>query len=307
MRGRNKMIVPITKTIVISGLFYVTPKIVDYLSTRSSQRNLETRIDRLRERLASIRENIVENIGDLGRFFCSDVMVDNAWISVLALSILSKGFKTIVTIEDKMNAATGIIAFSCVAWAVRLGLCMIFPYLKSYIGSSKSTNTENQERVAITLLSKGSLYENLLNFLRLSNNKMEQIGGALQEFNLLALEEIPLPLHADGVFRRYICPITHQPIRFPVGDPNGNTIYERSAILNWLQVRRVSPITRRPLFPHQLIPKPGLQALIDHRLGFHERRLWNYLQQSLSLQRNLEVSVDSILQEREDREISTTN
>jgi coenzyme F420-reducing hydrogenase beta subunit len=129
----------IVKTIVISELLYVTPKVIYYLSTRSHQRNLESRIDRLREKLAAIREKIVENIGDSGCFFCSDVMADNAWISVLALSILSKGFKTIVTIEDKMNAATGIIAFSCVAWAMRFGLCMAFPPLKRYIGFSRGT------------------------------------------------------------------------------------------------------------------------------------------------------------------------
>jgi U-box domain. len=110
----------------------------------------------------------------------------------------------------------------------------------------------------------------------------------LQEnISLRALPFIPSPLHQDEVFKQYICPITQLPIRHPVGDPNGCTVYERSAILAWLMIQSVSPITKEPLTPDKLIERPALELLINRRLQEHEEKLWAYVASSPQLQEQL--------------------
>ncbi|RYE14243.1 MAG: U-box domain-containing protein [Sphingobacteriaceae bacterium] len=48
------------------------------------------------------------------------------------------------------------------------------------------------------------------------------------------------------------CPITHQPIQYPVVGPDGHT-YEKDAIESWLQVHGTSPVTREPMRIDQLV------------------------------------------------------
>lgn len=51
-------------------------------------------------------------------------------------------------------------------------------------------------------------------------------------------------------------------------------LYERSAILNWLQQgHNTSPMNNLPLQVNQLVAKPATQALINNRLTFHSNRL----------------------------------
>jgi hypothetical protein len=110
----------------------------------------------------------------------------------------------------------------------------------------------------------------------------ERVGGEeyIQNFDFLALTEIPPPLAIDEVFSRYICPITNEPIRDPVGDPNGRTLYERAAITRWLRVSQTSPATRESLSVELLVEKPAIRAIIDHRLRMHQERLWDYIEDS---------------------------
>ena len=61
------------------------------------------------------------------------------------------------------------------------------------------------------------------------------------------------------------CPILRTIMNDPVVDPEGYT-YEREAILQWLDVSRVSPVTRKPLFPHQLTPNRALRSVIQSYL-----------------------------------------
>ncbi|KAI3649024.1 hypothetical protein MP228_006878 [Amoeboaphelidium protococcarum] len=58
------------------------------------------------------------------------------------------------------------------------------------------------------------------------------------------------------------CPITQMPMKDPVIDPDGNS-YEKTAILEWLQIHGESPITRRPLTAAQLLPNRALKDLIE--------------------------------------------
>ena len=101
-------------------------------------------------------------------------------------------------------------------------------------------------------------------------------GGVAQErdpFDLLALNSIPDLLHDDPVFARYLCPITHAPIRFPMRDKNGKTVYERDEIVKYLVQSGISPFTRQPHTVAELQPVPALQRLIDNQLAFHSERL----------------------------------
>ncbi len=99
--------------------------------------------------------------------------------------------------------------------------------------------------------------------------------------DLLRYHLIPDDFHEDVVFSKYICPITHAPIRHPVRDPNGTTLYERAAIEEAIQRTHRSPITRWPLEKTQLQQVPVLKAAINQRLTFHEQNLRNALRSSL--------------------------
>lgn len=61
-----------------------------------------------------------------------------------------------------------------------------------------------------------------------------------------------------------LCPITQQPLRDPVIDPEGNT-YERSAILDWLSRNPNSPLTRTPLTPNMLVTNRAMRDLIESK------------------------------------------
>lgn len=123
---------------------------------------------------------------------------------------------------------------------------------------------------------------------------------------LLNLPNIPEPLHNDRVFNRYICSISHSPIRHPVGDPtNPRVLYEREMIIEWLLRNPTSPTTRQHLTIHQLIPRPAVQALINARLIEHEDRLWDYLESSTTLSDFLQAPVaDEDLQNSADDEFT---
>lgn len=103
-------------------------------------------------------------------------------------------------------------------------------------------------------------------------NEIEQISE-FDPFDLVSLNFIPEELHNDEIFSKYICPITKVPIRHPICDKNGITLYEKSNIVQALRNDRRSPVTRAPHQISELIPKPALQALIDDRLKFHVERL----------------------------------
>ncbi len=102
-------------------------------------------------------------------------------------------------------------------------------------------------------------------------------------FNLVALPLIPEELHDDLIFRRYICPITVQPIRHPVALPGEPHLFERGPLSIWIIERGTSPTNRRPIELHQMIAKPAIQALINHRLLFHQNRLIQHVQQGLAI------------------------
>jgi hypothetical protein len=59
-----------------------------------------------------------------------------------------------------------------------------------------------------------------------------------------------------------ICPITREPFRKPVFDPDGFN-NEKSAIVKWVTENGTSPMTRKSLSVDQLVPNRSLMALIE--------------------------------------------
>eukprot|EP01027_Heterolobosea_sp_BB2_P022017 GEZU01032390.1.p1 GENE.GEZU01032390.1~~GEZU01032390.1.p1 ORF type:complete len:857 (+),score=225.75 GEZU01032390.1:111-2573(+) len=63
----------------------------------------------------------------------------------------------------------------------------------------------------------------------------------------------------------FYCPLTHEIMKDPVMDPEGNS-YERAAIEKWLYQNSTSPITRTPLSKAYLVPNRALCDAIEARL-----------------------------------------
>lgn len=102
-------------------------------------------------------------------------------------------------------------------------------------------------------------------------------------FDLLACSSIPVELHDDVIFSRHTCVISHEPIRHPAGLPGEASLYELSILAQWVREHGTSPTTRRPVGVHQIITKPAIQALIDHRLLFHQARLLEHVRQGIEI------------------------
>ena len=66
----------------------------------------------------------------------------------------------------------------------------------------------------------------------------------------------------DAVPDAFLCPISHMLMKDPWIDTDGNS-YEKDAIMSWLNIQKVSPITRNPLDPAQLVPNRILKDLIE--------------------------------------------
>lgn len=67
----------------------------------------------------------------------------------------------------------------------------------------------------------------------------------------------------------FYCPITHDVMKNPVVDKEGNS-YEESAIREWLTQNAVSPITRNPLYTYDLTPNRALKNIIDEFISTNE-------------------------------------
>ena len=72
----------------------------------------------------------------------------------------------------------------------------------------------------------------------------------------------------------YRCTISHDIMRDPVVDPEGNS-YERSEIETWLRAHPVSPLTRTRLTIDMLKPNRALKDAINEFLATHPRALSN--------------------------------
>ena len=89
---------------------------------------------------------------------------------------------------------------------------------------------------------------------------MKQYGRQPEDLNnTCALNEEA----EGGVPYCLACPLTCSIMSDPVIDHEGNS-YEREAITKWLKKREESPITRSPLYMHNLITNRSLQNTIKY-------------------------------------------
>ncbi len=134
------------------------------------------------------------------------------------------------------------------------------------------------------------MVQNYIDYLRVHQNYEQEDPREI--LSLLHLSIIPPFLHNDEVLKKYICSITLAPIRDPVQDPTTElcenpTLYEKSAITRWLEIRGKSPVTQKELTLDSLIPKPDIKCIIDIRLQFHQENMDTYLAESTTLTQNL--------------------
>lgn len=115
-------------------------------------------------------------------------------------------------------------------------------------------------------------------------NPEEIVVNPENYFDLLALPFIPDQLEDDAVLSQYKCNILHRPARYPVQDPtvegSAIVVYERQAILSWLNAsqRPISPTTGKPLHIEDLREAVdennlSIQEIINDRLNFLQNSL----------------------------------
>ncbi|OGN66209.1 MAG: hypothetical protein A2888_00820 [Chlamydiae bacterium RIFCSPLOWO2_01_FULL_28_7] len=216
------------------------------------QLNGSTRkIDIIRNKIFSFKENIKKHVS-YDVWSISSVVIHNAWIPVLVILVLN-GYAPL-SIKNPLDWLN-VIAVTAVSFTG------YYKLTKHHITESKNSERVNASCQGIT--------EKLIQFYKLRTALREGrepeilVNGRI---DLNGLDAIPLILHDDQVFRENICPINKTPIRDPVRDPDGNTVYERAAIYNLLNLRQESPVTGLPLTKEQLQDMPDMRAVIDGRL-----------------------------------------
>ncbi len=236
----------------LAGACYAIPKIASFLCSHPThyQDRLLGKIDRIREKIASIRDIVVTNIRERNWAFFCETVVDNAWISSFVITQFL--FPNAVA-PAIIPILISIIAISCLSWAARsgIGYCIykFSPTTAKFITPPSIFRrcSENTSRRCSENTSNPSLHNNT------TLTPEEQKQKQKQE------EE-------DPILSKYTCPITAVPIHIPVKDgTNGKTIYERSAIRDWLSRRNTSPFTGKPMTVDNLTECPSLQALLKAR------------------------------------------
>jgi len=270
--------------------------------------------------MAYFQEKVRKLLGERVWFILTDCITDNAWISYLIWLAVFPRSEPFKTLDLSLTVFKEFFTICGCATIVRILVVKGLPSTKNYIATrsiiygnehkgvlvdNKPVDLEEGRNgmVATAVADWGQsdfvetltreqrvpLYERLLDFFRPTPEKQAVRGNQNVDVEALELDfqrcpRIPNVLHNDDIFRRFICPITHHPIRDPVRDPiNNQTLYERSAIVNWLSVHHHSPMTRRPLEANQLIEAPGVKAVIDQRLDYHRRGLLNYIEEHLQV------------------------
>lgn len=81
---------------------------------------------------------------------------------------------------------------------------------------------------------------------------------------------IPEAHHSNPIFSALICPITQEPIRFPVTAPNSlggpDHHFERKAILKWLSRKNTNPVTNLPLHVDELKENDQMRQVIEDEM-----------------------------------------
>ena len=108
------------QNMITIGTLFAGPKILTHFHSTSSTEGVQSPLNRLQFEIANLLTNTSSQLGENGRFICSDILGDNAWISALALTILLKN-KPIFE-KNPAEAAAALLGLSAVCWLIRCGL-----------------------------------------------------------------------------------------------------------------------------------------------------------------------------------------
>lgn len=290
MQIKNKDVY-MTPVVLVSALgLYSIPKIGAYLSTDPS--NVEGRVlnifNRFRSYFSKEVQGHIDFLGTKTWNVIVDIFFEENWITFLFYSIV---LKTIIPI------GTGIIG--------KIGISLVFLNINALISLSRwgiASCVNLLDRKIAKLICSRSFQVFLDHFPRNDNacsesedekefynclassiKRMKNLSTLrLSDINLLSLNHIPEILEIDPVFAENKCVISNRAIRDPVADPNEVTLYERSAISEWLnRGNSSSPVTRNFLIYSQLIERPALKKIIENRLKYHEQFLKSYIRRGL--------------------------
>ena len=117
-----------------STVAYGLPKIAGYLCKRPEDVS-HTRLERIRERFAALQEKTELVVGQKMWFVLTEVISDNAWVSLLVLNYLRSTVVGPLEIEQTLAYATGLVAFGGLSWMTRYGLTKACPAVGKYIGT----------------------------------------------------------------------------------------------------------------------------------------------------------------------------
>ena len=262
-------------TVASATCAYLIPKGLTYLCTQIEQPI--SRIDQIRCRCFAIQQTVQRALGPRTWLFLTDLLADNAWISVLVLSAAAKGKILAIILQQPLNAVLLFVYSASAAMMMRHVMARRFPALIPLIGLRGMAPQVNLEQLAMQqreLLRP--CYQYLLQFLE---NHLDRFPRTAEgNWNFRDFTEIPDPLRDDQVLSYFTCRLTMLPILHPVMIAGQqNVYYERSAIEAWIQSAQAFPVTEQPLSRDQVIEVPAVQAVIDHRLRFHQNRLESFM------------------------------
>ena len=111
---------------------YVVPKVLTFLCTKP-ERPDEEFLGHLRERMYVFQEKARRALGERLWFFATDIAADNAWISAIAVSCLTKN--PFASFNKTIDTLTAFFCFCSAAAVVRFGIAKIFPPLAPIVGT----------------------------------------------------------------------------------------------------------------------------------------------------------------------------
>ena len=124
----------------IVGVSYAAPKLLTCLCSNQSNNSLSPCfINQLRAKMAFLSERIKNSLGR--RFqFAVTVVLDNAWISSLALCYLTGGKNPFTSLDKGLDVSAAFLGFCIISEFARLVFVKTFPTMNPFFGTRSSNN-----------------------------------------------------------------------------------------------------------------------------------------------------------------------
>lgn len=124
-----------TANLSITALcLYATPKILTYLCTDPDPAT-EARTGQWRSKLATVQNQFKEFVGAKAWFIMTDVIADNAWISSLVFSYLTKEVQPAKNLEGLVTTSNAYFTFCAASWVARFLCVKAFPSTRSFVAT----------------------------------------------------------------------------------------------------------------------------------------------------------------------------